>query len=90
MQEKKRVIGRKRLLRQRITLDYRPERSGRRMWCLSEKRSVRVRFIEEFKGLLRLARRVYERWHLGDYSVPYPLGLFPPSQPRLCELLAVR
>jgi hypothetical protein len=90
-QQGRTVIGHQKLLRQRITFDYHPtKRSGRRMWCLSEKRSVRVRFIEEFKELLRRARRVYERWHVGDYSIPYPLGLFPPSQPRLCELLAVR
>ena len=41
----KRVLGRERLISQVFDTTYRSKRSGRRMWCLSEKRSVRVRFI---------------------------------------------
>ena len=85
--ERKSVLGREKLLRQPITFNYQSKRSGKRMWCISEKRSVRIQFIREFKELLRQARQVYLRWHVGDYSVPYPPGLFPPPQPRLYELL---
>ena len=85
--EKKRVFGRDRLLTQIFDTSYRPRRNGRRMWCLSEKRSVRVEFIRFFKALMQKARAVRERWKLGDVTVPYPAGLYPPSMPKLANVL---
>lgn len=85
--EKKRVIGRERLLAQVLDTTYRPRRTGRRMWCLSEKRSVRMEFIRYFRELMQKARAVRERWKLGDFSVPYPPGLYPPSMPKLANML---
>jgi hypothetical protein len=86
-QEKRRVLGRERLIAQVLDLTYRPKRTGRRMWCLSEKRSVRVKFIRFFKVLMQKARAVRERWKLGDVTVPYPPGLYPPSMPKLANAL---
>jgi hypothetical protein len=83
--EKKRVIGRDRLLSQVFDTTYIPKRSGRRMWCLSEKRSVRVEFIRFFRALMQRARAVREMWRLGDMTVPYPPGLHPPSMPKLAR-----
>ena len=40
---------------------YRFQRTGRRMWCLSEKQSVRVEFIRFFKTLRYKARAIRER-----------------------------
>jgi REP element-mobilizing transposase RayT len=85
LQERKRVMGRDRLIAQVFDTTYRPKRSGRRMWCLSEKRSVRVEFIRFFKALMQKARAVRERWKLGDVTVPYPPGLYPPSMPKLAN-----
>lgn len=85
--EKKRVYGRERLIAQVLDTTYRPRRTGRRMWCLSEKRRVRVRFIRFFKALMQKARAVRERWKLGDVAVPYPPGLYPPSMPKLANAL---
>ena len=85
--EKKRVMGRDRLIAQAFDTTYRPTRSGRRMWCLSEKRSVRVEFIRVFKALMQRARAVREKWKLGDVTVPYPPGLYPPSMPKLANVL---
>jgi hypothetical protein len=85
--EKKRVMGRERLVAQVFDTTYRPERTGRRMWCLSEKRSVRVEFIAFFKALMQKARAVRELWKLGDVTVPYPPGLYPPSMPKLANAL---
>jgi hypothetical protein len=85
--EKKRVLGRDRLLVQVFDTSYRPKRLGRRMWCLSEKRSVRVKFIKVFKALMQKARAVRKRWKLGDVTVPYPPGLYPPSMPKLANAL---
>ena len=86
-QDKKRVFGRERLVAQVFDTTYRPRRTGRRMWCLSEKRSVRVEFIRFFRALMQKARAVRERWKLGDVSVPYPPGLCPPSMPKLANAL---
>ncbi len=83
----KRVFGRERLRAQVFDLSYRPRRKGRRMWCLSEKRSVRVAFIRFFKALMHKARAVRERWKMGDVTVPYPPGLYPPSMPKLANAL---
>ncbi len=84
---KKRVIGRERLLTQRMDLSYRPSRKGKRMWCLSDKRSLRVVFIRAFRKLRREARRVLSMWRMGDMSVPYPPGLYPPSMPKLANVV---
>jgi Transposase IS200 like len=83
----KTVLGRVKMLHERLNTTYRPKRSGRRMWCLSEKRSVRVRFITFFKGLMRTARNVRQRWLAGDVTVRYPAGLHPPSMPKLANVV---
>lgn len=81
------VLGREALMTRVIDLSYRPERSGRRMACLCEDRSLRSQFIEMLKGLYTLAKEVSERWRRGDISVPFPPGLYPPSFPKLIEPL---
>lgn len=86
--ENRRVFGRERLLAQVFDTTYRPRRTGRRMWCLSEKRSVRREFIRFFRALMQTARAVRVRWKLGDVTVPYPPGLYPPSMPKLANALA--
>jgi hypothetical protein len=85
---KKTVIGSDRLVAQPLDLSYRPRRSGRRMWCLSEKRAVRVAFIEFFRNLMARARTVRERWRSGETWLRYPPGLFPPTMPKLANVLA--
>ncbi len=83
----KRVLGREKLLSQVLDTTYRPKRSGRRMWCLSEKRRVRVTFIRFFKELMHKARAVRQMWKMGDLTVSYPPGLYPPSMPKLADVL---
>ncbi len=85
----KTVLGRIRMLHERLSTTHRSQRSGRRMWCLSEKRSVRVRFISFFKQLMRKARSVRQLWLTGDMTVKYPPGLYPPSMPKLANVLAI-
>lgn len=82
-----RVMGAQRLMNQRFDLTYRPKRSGKRMWCLSEKRLVRQTFIAFLKDLMGQARSVYRRWKSGDFSVRYPPGLHAPSMPRLANVV---
>ena len=85
--EKTRVMGKERLARQAFDLTYRPERTGKRMWCLSEKRRVRVKFIRFFRELMRKARAVLAQWRMGARTVAYPPGLYPPSMPKLADVL---
>lgn len=85
---KRSVMGRERLISRTIDLSYRPQRSGRRMCCLSENRALRIRFIGFLKDLYAKARQVAERWRIGDFSLPFPPGLYPPSVPKLQEPLA--
>jgi hypothetical protein len=86
LKEKKSLIGRTRLIAQPLSLSYTPKRSGKRMWCLADKRSLRIAFITFFKKLMATARSVRERWRQGDISVRYPPGLFPPSMPKLANV----
>lgn len=84
---KKRIIGATALTRQVFNLYYRPRRGGKRMWCLSESRKIRVRFIRFFRELMNRAREIRSMWNRGDFSLPYPLGLYPPCLPKLAEPL---
>lgn len=81
------IIGAKRLQAQKLSLSFRPKRSGRRMWCLSEKRSLRVAFIRFFRALMTTARSIREKWRTGDTSLRYPPGLYPSSMPKLANVL---
>ena len=83
------MLGADQLRNQALNLTYLSKRSGMRMWCLCEDRDFRIRFIQFFKDLFSRARAVRAGWALGDYSEPYPLGLYPPSMPKLAELLNI-
>ena len=83
----RRVIGVHRLREEKFNLTRQSRRSGKRMWCLSERREVRQKFISAFKGLIKKAREVAKRWRLGDFSVPYPAGLHAPCMPRLANMV---
>jgi REP element-mobilizing transposase RayT len=87
--EKKSVIGRERLITQRFDLTYRPSRKGKRMWCLAERRAIRMAYIRMFKKLKQEARRVLALWRQGDMTERYPPGLYPPSFPKLANVLVV-
>lgn len=84
------VIGREKLISRPIDPFYRPQRSGKRMCCLSEDRAQRVEFINFLKDLYARASEVLQRWRQGDFSVPFPPGLYPPSFPKLVEPLLAR
>jgi REP element-mobilizing transposase RayT len=87
LRTKKPVMGRERLIRAKIDRFYQSKRSGKRMWCLADRKSIRLPFIERLKALICEAKRIYEKWFLGDFSEPYPLGLYSPSIPKLAEPL---
>ena len=61
-------------------------RHGKKMWCICDNITLRVRYILWAKALKEKARAVYERWALGDCSIPFPPGVFPPTRPVLANL----
>lgn len=72
---------------QRIDIPYSPKTFGRRMWCICHDIPVRVAFISFVKQLRAQARDVRLAWLQGDSSAKFPVGLFPPCQPILANLL---
>ena len=84
---RKKVMGRERLLREQMKPNYEPQREGCRMWCICEDKKLRISFITRIKELIAKAVDVYKRWRIGDYTVPFPLGLYPPSMPKVAEPL---
>lgn len=87
IKEGKPIIGAKRLVLEAINAPYVPNRTGRRMWCLSSDIPKRVAFIQFVKSLIAKAKEVLAKWRAGDYTAKYPLGLYPPSLPKNAELL---
>jgi REP element-mobilizing transposase RayT len=83
--KKKKVFGKEALNSQLIETKYLPNRSGKRTWCLCDDIPLRKQIISHIKSLVEKAKEVYEKWKCGDYSVSFPLGLYPPSFPKIAE-----
>lgn len=81
------VFGRVALMAQAIKPTYVPERSGRRMWCICSDLELRKVFLGGIKRLIDLAKETYQKWRRGDFTMKFPLGLYPPSMPKHAELL---
>jgi REP element-mobilizing transposase RayT len=84
--ENKSVIGYRQLIATPVGRKYIPSRSGKRTWCICHDKKTRMQFIERIKSLVREARRVLERWRIGDLAQRFPLGLYPPALPRIANL----
>ncbi len=79
------VIGRNKLISAAMDLYYRSKKRGRRMLCISDDPKLRRRTIEDIRAREEEARAVLKKWKVGDFTHPFPLGLFPPSMPKVCE-----
>ena len=84
--EGKTVLGAQKLKTQPINLHYTPKKFSPRMWCIRSDIAFRKTFIEFIKALISEAKEVTSRWRMGDFSLPFPLGLFPPRLPRLANI----
>lgn len=82
----KSVIGCEALKASHLELDYIPERTGKKMWCISDDKDLRISYIAWAKELMKQAREVYKRWLEGDYSMRFPIGVFAPALPRIANL----
>ena len=72
---------------QKFDLNRQSIRSGKRSVCVSERKKDRREFMKHFWELVQKAKEVVKRWKLGDFSVPYPPGLYAPNMPRLANIL---
>ena len=90
VKEKSSFMGKTKLENQGIKLDYQSNRKGKKMWCICSDIKRRINYILYIKSLCEEAKAVYEKYILGDFSEPYPPGLFPPRLPLLCNLLTHR
>ncbi len=89
-QEKTDFMGRAKLENQGIDLKYKPNRTGRKMWCITGNRELRKQFINYAKNLCEYANEVYQSILGGDFTEVYPAGLFPPRLPMLHHLIEHR
>jgi len=81
-------IGTERLISSPINLHYRSKRKGKRSYCISSQISFRVQIIKSIKALIDEGKEIYQRWKQGDHSLRFPIGIYPPSMPRLGNLMA--
>jgi REP element-mobilizing transposase RayT len=81
------VVGRDPHIDMPLDYEFTPKKFSKRMWCICRDIPKRVDFILFVKGLIKKARDVRERWKVGDFSVPFPLGLHPPRMHRRGNLL---
>ena len=80
-----RMIGCERLVNSPMNTEYVSLKKGRRMLCISNDLDVRRATIEDIKLRRTEGKRILENWRRGDFTESYPLGLFPPSMPKVCE-----
>lgn len=84
--DKKTVIGERRLIEQPLDKPHQSERKGRKTFCISYDRDLRRRFIKAVKTLIDRASEIYQLWRKGEFTEPYPVGLYPPSMPKMVEM----
>jgi len=85
--EGKSVISPARLVQTEIATPYTPKRTGKKMICLGSEKKDRVSFIGFTKLLAQRGREVFEEWKKGSTHLKYPLGLYPPSMPKLANVV---
>ena len=88
-QEGKSIIGGSALSASHLDPDYLPNRTGKRMWCLCDDKDIRIAYIKWAKEIKKKAREVYQRWKVGDLSVSFPPGVFPPAVPKLSNMTSL-
>jgi len=85
--EGKSVISPAKLIQTEIAAPYTPKREGKKMICLGSDKKDRVSFIESAKELIQTGREIFEEWKKGNTALKYPLGLYPPSMPKLANVV---
>ncbi len=61
---------------------YRPNKFGRRVFCIATDPELRKQLIELYQSFCAKCREVWNTWKQGDYSACYPPAAFlPPRKP---------
>jgi hypothetical protein len=81
-------VGAEKLRRQPVDIKFTPKKYSRKQWCICDDVEVRIAFIAWVKLERAKARVAYERWCKGERSAEYPPGMFPPSFPKLANLVS--
>ena len=81
------AMSKEELQTQPIDTPYTPKKHTPQMWCICTDKQRRISFIIMVKEMRRQARAVFEAWKRGETSLRYPPGMFPPSMPKLANLL---
>lgn len=77
--EGRRVVGKERLKRQEILRPHTPKKRRMRVFVISSCIKRRIEYIRAYKEICTLYADCREKWNLGDFSVQWPPGTFPPS-----------
>jgi hypothetical protein len=86
-QDNRRPLGAKALVNASILVPHTPPKRGKKMLCVSSSPNMRKRFIGTFRRLCERCRQVFIEWKCGNFSVPFPPGMFAPHFPRLANSL---
>lgn len=78
--EKKTVANRTLLEEQNPHKHYKPTKFGRRVFCISSDRELRIAFIALYKEFCEQAQAAYQAWCDGFIDVPMPHGMFAPAR----------
>jgi REP element-mobilizing transposase RayT len=88
IQKNQSVPSPSKLQSENFNLEYQSKRQGRRTFCISANKDLRRSFIRSVRSIIEKANEIYQKWLKGDFSIPYPLGLYPPSQPKQAHLIS--
>ena len=82
------VMGRKRLENEPFDTTSFPNLQAKRVpQCYTFNKTERKLFKAEVAAARKRGREVLELWRSGDMSVRYPPGLYPPSAPKIANML---
>lgn len=73
--------GARRLCEEALSLDYRPEKKGPKLFVYAKDKETRISMIEEYKRFCAICTECYEKWKQGDFTVTWPPGAFQPAPP---------
>lgn len=88
IKEQRQVVGATRLYQMSMLLTYVPTKFGRKSVCLGSTRAEVIDYLTFFKQLVIEAKAVFERWKKNDFSILYPIGMYPPHLPKTGNYLA--
>lgn len=66
---------------------YKPEKFGRRVYCICTDPELRRMLIQAYQTFCKECRTAWQSWKAGDFSAKYPPGAFLPPRPPLANIM---